>query len=195
MSYINPVNSFSQRNTYKTNEKQARPKQTENVQRKEKLSKSGKILIGVLATVAFVGFMTNRFPQRKAQKQIYENVFSNLDEITPDKRRNWTKIIPALSDREEIIITEAAKGNKTAQKLMKSIVPTEKKNPKGIKKYIQARQKYENLQSYIRDGIFDNLKRKRDASIEDKKMWLYRQASRLQQNADKLYQEFIAHLN
>lgn len=195
MSYISPINLFSSKNSYMQSKKQTPAgEKAENKPKKAKET-AKKIIIGTIATAVFIEFMTNRFPQRKAQKQIYESVFSNLDEKIPDCRRNWKKIIPALSDREEIIITEAAKGNKTAEKLMEGIATTEKKNPEGIKKYIQARQKYENLQSYINNGLFDNLKRKRDLTIEDTKRWLASELTRLQRNVDRFYQEFIVPLN
>jgi len=180
MSYIQPVNLISYKNNKLSFKGKAQTDKSKEPKEKKKLGWKKGLLLGAIATALVVEFVTRQNPERRLQQIEYEKIFSGAYE-------KGERLLPTLTKREEVIITEAAKGNKAAQKLMDTV----RGDAEGISKYLKAKQKYENIQQYIKDGVFDKLKRGCDKTPQDTKNWLLSESARLKYSMDSLYEEFI----
>ena len=124
--------------------------------------------------------MTTRTPSVRFRRKYYEEAFSKANE-------NIQRQLPMLTKREEVIIAEAAKGNKAAEKLMEAF----DNDAEGLKKYIKAKNKFNNATKYLEEGRFDDFKRRGDSSKEETKKWFLGEIERLKQKAEALYQEYV----
>lgn len=180
MSSVQPISLISYKNNSPSFKSKAKTDDAKEPKEKRKLGWKKGLLLGAIATAFVVEFVTKRNPERRLRQLEYEKIFSGTHE-------KGERFLPMLTKREEVIITEAAKGNKTAQKLMDAV----RGDGVGISKYLKAKQKYENIQSYLKDGVFDKLKRGCDKTPEDTKKWLLSESVRLKNSMDSLYEEFI----
>ncbi len=178
MGYLEPINIYNSIKTpFRGKNTNSKP-ENENENNRPKWKR--RLVIGGLLTVALVAIITNTNPSRKIRQREFDKFYDSFDE-------NLSKGLPMLSNREEVIISEAAKGNKTAQKLMDTLP----RDAYDIEKYIKAKQKYESALKYFNEGRFDYFKRKHDKNIKETQNWFNNQLQKLKQTCDELYKKYL----
>ena len=179
MGYLEPINiNYNIKTPFRGKNTDLKPEKDENKNNRPKWKR--RLVMGGLLTVVLVAIITNTNPSRKIRQREFDKFYESFDE-------NISKGLPMLSKREEVIISEAARGNKTAEKLMNTLPH----DAYDIEKYIKAEQKYQSALKYFKEGRFDYFKRKHDKNIKETQNWFNHQLEKLKQARDNLYKKYL----
>jgi len=142
-----------------------------------KKTSPAKIVLGVAAAALIIEGVIRYNPAKKNLTKQYLDVFDNAGK---EARK-----LPTLQKRDEIIILEAAKGNKAAKKFF----PTLDSEGAGIASYIKTDAKYKRKIKYYAEGHYDNYVPKLDK--KDQRAEFFQKYNALAIKRANLYEKFI----
>lgn len=139
-----------------------------------------KIGLGVLIGAAAIEFVLRRNPTRRLNQKYYKSVFSKK----PEGVARDFAMIPL---RDEIIIKEAASGNRQAEKLFGTITPDAPK----ISLYIRTQEKIQHTKDHFIRGSFDSFQEHKNITAEATREKILTNLQNLQNKANELYATYL----
>lgn len=139
----------------------------------------GKIAIGAAITAGFIEFVIRRNPTRKMQQKGYAEVFAQNADHKP---RDFMMFPP----RDEMLIKEAASGNREAERLFGTITP----EAPHVVEYINIQKKIARAEKYYIQGRFDHFQTEHETTAQIQAKF-FANLDRLKKKAATLYSEHI----